>query len=33
MKHFDLRADSQPQTYALGIKEVWQLPEGRCTPG
>ena len=23
----------QPQTYGLGIKELWQLPEGRAEPG
>jgi electron-transferring-flavoprotein dehydrogenase len=23
----------QPQTYALGIKELWQLPAGRAEPG
>ena len=27
MKHFDLRKDCQPQTYGLGIKEVWEVPE------
>lgn len=25
MKKFDLRRDSQPQTYALGVKEVWEV--------
>lgn len=25
MKKFDLRRDSQPQTYALGLKEVWEV--------
>lgn len=25
MKKFDLRRDSQPQTYGLGIKEVWEV--------
>ena len=25
IKKFDLRSDSQPQTYALGIKEVWEV--------
>ena len=28
-----LSAESNPQVYALGLKEVWQLPEGRVTPG
>jgi electron-transferring-flavoprotein dehydrogenase len=28
MKHFDLRKNSNPQTYGLGIKEIWKiLPE------
>ena len=28
IKKYDLRRDSQPQTYALGLKEVWEvLPE------
>jgi electron-transferring-flavoprotein dehydrogenase len=28
IKKFDLRSDSQPQTYGLGLKEVWEvLPE------
>ncbi|CAG8980048.1 hypothetical protein HYALB_00009257 [Hymenoscyphus albidus] len=25
IKKFDLRSDSQPQTYGLGIKEVWEV--------
>lgn len=25
MKHFDQRAEAQPQTYALGLKEIWQV--------
>lgn len=25
IKRFDLRRDSQPQTYALGVKEVWEV--------
>ncbi len=28
-----LDADSNPQVYALGIKEVWELPPGRVSPG
>jgi electron-transferring-flavoprotein dehydrogenase len=32
-KRFDLAADSHPQTYSIGIKELWQLPPGRGTPG
>ncbi|MEL7448562.1 MAG: electron transfer flavoprotein-ubiquinone oxidoreductase [Pseudomonadota bacterium] len=30
---FELDKDSCPQTYALGFKELWQLPEGRSEPG
>jgi electron-transferring-flavoprotein dehydrogenase len=28
-----LAEGSNPQTYAVGIKEVWELPEGRVQPG
>ena len=30
---FDLHADSDPQAYSIGIKELWQVPEGRVSPG
>ena len=30
---FGLDRDAMPQTYGLGFKELWQLPEGRTTPG
>ncbi|MBS0376410.1 MAG: electron transfer flavoprotein-ubiquinone oxidoreductase [Proteobacteria bacterium] len=30
---YRLDADSCPQTYGLGFKELWQLPEGRVEPG
>ena len=30
---FGLDADCDPQTYSIGIKELWQLPAGRVTPG
>lgn len=30
---FSLDADSAPQSYGLGFKELWQLPEGRAKPG
>ena len=30
---FGLDKDCSPQTYALGMKELWQLPEGRVEPG
>ncbi len=33
VKRFDLDAESDPQAYSIGIKELWQLPEGRGTPG
>jgi len=33
MNKFDLRDGAQPQTYAIGVKEVWQVPEENLTPG
>jgi electron-transferring-flavoprotein dehydrogenase len=30
---YRLDADASPQTYGLGFKELWQLPEGRVEPG
>jgi len=30
---YGLDADACPQTYGLGFKELWQLPEGRVEPG
>jgi electron-transferring-flavoprotein dehydrogenase len=30
---YKLDADSDPQTYGIGLKELWQLPEGRGEPG
>jgi electron-transferring-flavoprotein dehydrogenase len=33
VKRFRLDADSDPQGYSIGIKELWQLPPGRVTPG
>ena len=30
---FSLDARSSPQSYGLGMKELWQLPEGRVQPG
>ena len=32
-QRFDLTAGRNPQVYALGIKELWQLPAGRLEPG
>ncbi|MBS0227009.1 MAG: electron transfer flavoprotein-ubiquinone oxidoreductase [Proteobacteria bacterium] len=33
VKRFALDANSDPQSYSIGIKELWQLPAGRVTPG
>jgi electron-transferring-flavoprotein dehydrogenase len=33
MHRFDLRNGCDPQTYALGIKELWQVPEAVHQPG
>lgn len=33
VKQFALDKDSDPQGYSIGIKELWQLPEGRVSPG
>ncbi|OQS03864.1 electron transfer flavoprotein-ubiquinone oxidoreductase [Thraustotheca clavata] len=33
MKKFNLRKDAQPQTYGLGIKEVWRIPKEKHSPG
>ncbi len=30
---FGLDRDAQPQTYGIGLKELWQLPEARLEPG
>ena len=32
-KRYDLRSDSQPQTYALGIKEVWEVQPEKFNKG
>jgi electron-transferring-flavoprotein dehydrogenase len=29
----DLARDSNPQTYGVGVKELWELPPGRVAPG
>ncbi len=31
--NYDLRSDSDPQTYGLGFKEIWRLPPGKVRPG
>ena len=33
IERFRLGAGRSPQTYGLGIKELWQLPAGRVEPG
>ena len=33
IKQFKLDADSDPQGYSIGIKELWQVPEDRVQPG
>jgi electron-transferring-flavoprotein dehydrogenase len=33
VKRFGLDADSDPQGYSIGIKELWQLPAGHVVPG
>ena len=33
VKRFDLDRDSDPQAYSIGIKELWQVPAGRVSPG
>ncbi|WP_338665810.1 electron transfer flavoprotein-ubiquinone oxidoreductase [Pararoseomonas sp. SCSIO 73927] len=30
---YDLRKDCQPQTFGLGIKELWEIPKEKHTPG
>ena len=33
IQHFGLDEQASPQAYGLGMKEFWQLPEGRTEPG
>ena len=33
VRKYDLRSDSQPQTYALGIKEIWEIEPEKFKPG
>ncbi|ODQ64952.1 hypothetical protein NADFUDRAFT_46765 [Nadsonia fulvescens var. elongata DSM 6958] len=33
MAKFDLRKDCDPQTYGLGIKEIWEVPKEKFNPG
>uniref|UniRef100_A0AAY4DQU8 Electron transfer flavoprotein-ubiquinone oxidoreductase n=1 Tax=Denticeps clupeoides TaxID=299321 RepID=A0AAY4DQU8_9TELE len=32
-KHFNLRENCQPQTYAIGLKELWVIDEKKWKPG
>ncbi|GAD94708.1 electron transfer flavoprotein-ubiquinone oxidoreductase [Paecilomyces variotii No. 5] len=33
VKKYDLRRDSQPQTYGIGLKEVWEIQPEKFKPG
>ena len=33
MRHFDLRADCAPQTYGIGLKELWEVDPAQHRPG
>ncbi len=33
IKQYGLDANSDPQSYSIGIKELWQVPEDRVSPG
>ena len=33
IKRFDLRQQAAPQTYAIGLKELWDIPSEHLTPG
>ena len=33
IRRFDLRDDHDPQTYAIGIKELWEIPAANHKPG
>jgi len=33
INHYDLRANSDPQTYALGVKEVWEISSDKHEKG
>jgi electron-transferring-flavoprotein dehydrogenase len=33
IRKFNLDAESQPQTYGIGIKELWRVEPGKCKPG
>src|SRR6476646_6340797 len=33
IQRFDLAKDANPQTYGVGVKELWEVPSGRIAPG
>ncbi|XP_018326929.1 electron transfer flavoprotein-ubiquinone oxidoreductase, mitochondrial isoform X2 [Agrilus planipennis] len=33
IKKFDLRANSEPQTYGIGLKEIWEINPSKHQPG
>ena len=33
MKRFNLQEGKNPDSYVIGVKEVWEVPEGRIQPG
>ncbi len=33
INRFDLAKDRNPQTYGVGVKELWEVPSGRIAPG
>src|SRR5271154_147051 len=33
IQKFDLAKDANPQTYGVGVKELWEVPPGRIAPG
>lgn len=33
IRHFKLDAQADPQTYGIGMKELWRVPKGRVKPG
>src|SRR6516165_1058572 len=33
VEKFDLAKDCNPQTYGVGVKELWEVPSGRIAPG
>lgn len=33
VQSFDLQANRNPQTYGVGVKELWEIPEGRVAKG